>query len=46
MRFSVVTLVLVPPVKPELVSTVYPEKSDRLLRSLCTNIYSGAGDFD
>ena len=43
MRFSGVTLALVSTVKPELVSTVAIEKSDRPYRPLRTNVSSGAG---
>ena len=41
MRFSGVTLALVPPVK--LVSTVAAYKSDTSIQCLCTYIYSVAG---
>ena len=41
MRFSGVTLDIVPPVKP--VSTVTLDKKDRSLQCLCTSISSGVG---
>ena len=44
MRFSDVTIALVPPVKP--VSTVAADKGDMYLRCLRNFISSGAGDFD
>ena len=44
MNFSIVTIALVPPVKP--VFPVADEKADGSLRCLCTYIYSGAGDSD
>ena len=44
MRFSGVTLALVPPVKP--VSLVAADKLDISLRCLCTSISSGAGASD
>ena len=44
MRFSGVTLALVPPVKP--VSPVASEKADISLWCLCTSFYSGAGASD
>ena len=44
MRFSGVTLAIVPPVKP--ISPVAADKADGSLRCLCTYIYSGAGDSD
>ena len=46
MRFPGVTLSIVSPVKPELVSTVVTDKIDRSVRSLSTTISSGAGASD
>ena len=46
MRFSGVTLSIFPPVKPELVSPVAPDKIDRSARSLYNTISSGAGYSD
>ena len=40
--FSGVTLALVTPVKPELVSPVAPDKTDISAQSLCNTISSGA----
>ena len=44
--FYGVTLALVPPVKPELISPVSLDKTDISARSLCNTISSGAGASD
>ena len=44
MRFFLVTLAIIPPVK--YVSPVVSDKADRYLRCLCTYISSGVGASD